>query len=197
LDSDASSRTCFDFGGTSQGSSWMPDGGTWTVVNGQYLGTGPDAPVTCVGAGSSMTASLVDNFSAADVRLHVQMTSLDRPDKVLVLRSKDSGNRIELNFVAAWDDNGTPGGNVMVIQELVNCQQSFLVPPNTVSVPHNVGDTLTVDLDLRGTQLTVKVGGAQVFDGAITAATDPGGVGLAVITGETVRFDDFWVEALD
>ncbi len=175
----------------------MPDGGTWTVVNGQYFGTGPDAPVTCVDAGSSMTASLVNNFSAADVRVHVQMTSLDRPDKVIVLRSRDSGNRIELNFIAYWDDNGTPGGGVLVLQELVDCQQSFLLAPNTIPLPHNVGDTLTVDLDLRGTQLTVKVGGAQVFDGALTIPTDPGGVGLGVITGETVLFDDFWVEALN
>ena len=114
LDSDASSRTCFDFSGTSQGSSWMPDGGTWTVVNGQYVGTGPDDPVTCVGAGSLMTASLVDNFSAADVRVHVQMTSVDRPDKVIVLRSRDSGNRIELNFVAYWDYNGTQQGGFLV-----------------------------------------------------------------------------------
>jgi hypothetical protein len=125
------------------------------------------------------------------------MTSLDRPDKVLVLRSRDSGNRLELNFVASWDDNGTPGGNVMVIQELVNCQQFFLVPPNTVSVPHNVGDTLTVDLVLRGTQLTVKVGGTQVFDGALTIATAPGSVGVGVITGGSAIFDDFWVEALN
>ena len=72
-----------------------------------------------------------------------------------------------------------------------------LVPNPAVSVPHNVGDTITVDLDLRGTQLTVKVGGSQVFDGALAIATDPGGVGLAVITGGTVIFDDFWVEALN
>ena len=198
VDADASSRSCFDFSAASQASSWTPDGGTWSVVNGQYVGTGPSAPVTCTTAGSLITASLVNNFSAANVRLHVQMTSIDRPDKVIVLRSQDSGDRVELNFIAYWNDNGTQAGGVLSIQELTSCAQSFLVPTNTVSVPHNVGDTLTVDLVLRGTQLTVDVGGSQVFDGPLTTIlTAPGGVGLGVITGETVDFDDFWVEDLD
>jgi hypothetical protein len=199
LDSDATSRTCVDFSDPSQGSSWMPDGGTWTVINGQYVATGPDDPVTCVATGGSYTtASLVDNFSAANVRLHVEMTSVDRPDKVIVLRSRDSGDRIELNFIANYEYGGTQMGGELVVQELVNCVQSFLVPLGTISVPHNIGDTITVDLDLVGTQLTVNVGGSQVFDGALTGiATDPGGVGLAVITGGTAIFDDFWVEALN
>ena len=79
VDSDATSRMCFDFTNASEASSWMPDGGTWTVVNGQYAAMGPADPVTCIGAGSYMTASLVDNFSAADVRVHVQMTSIESP----------------------------------------------------------------------------------------------------------------------
>jgi hypothetical protein len=153
--------------------------------------------VTCVGAGSSLTASLVNNFSAADVRLHVQMTSVDRADKAIVLRSRDSGDRIELNFIAFWDNGGTQAGGVMVMQELSNCVQSALVP-NSVPVPHKVGDTLTIDLVLRGNQLTVNVGGSQVFDGALTLMnTAAGGVGLAPIEGGTVIFDDFWVEALN
>jgi hypothetical protein len=195
LDSDATSRMCFDFSSTSAGASWTPDGGTWTVVNGQYVATGPSDPVTCVNSGDLMTASLVNNFSAADVRVHVEMTSVDRPDKVIVLRSRDSGDRIELNFIAYWDNNGTQAGGFLSIQELVNCQQSFLAP--ATPVPHNVGDTLTVDLDLVGTQLTIKVGGVQIFDGALTIPTDPGGVGVGVVTGGTVVFDDFWVEALN
>ena len=196
VDSDASSRMCFDFSSTSAASSWMPDGGTWTVVNGQYVGTGPSDAVTCVGAGSAMTASLVDNFSAADVRVHVQMTSVDRPDKVIVLRSRDSGNRVELNFLANFN-YGTPEGGVLIIQELVNCAYFNRNPPGTIAIPHNIGDTITVDLELRGTQLTVSFDGSQVFSGAIAVATDPGGVGLGVITGGTVVFDDFWVEALN
>jgi len=174
----------------------MPEGGTWTVVNGQYVATGPATAVTCVGAGSLMTASLVDNFSAANVRVHLQMTSLDRPDKVIVLRSRDSGDRIELNFLANYDF-GTPEGGVLVIQELVNCEYFNRNPPGTISIPHMVGETITVDLDLRGTQLTVKVDGSQVFDGALAVATAPGGVGVGVITGGTVVFDDVWVEALN
>jgi hypothetical protein len=188
---------CFDFSNTSAGASWTPDGGTWTVVNGQYVATGPADPVTCVGAGSLMTASLVDNFSAADVRLHVQMTAVDRPDKVIVLRSRDSGDRIELNFVAYWDYNGVQVGGQLIIQELVNCTYFDRSPATPISIPHNVGDPITVDLVLRGTQLTVNFDGSQVFAGAITVATDPGGVGVGVITGGTVIFDDFWVEDLD
>jgi hypothetical protein len=198
MSADASSRACVDFTQTSQGSSWTPEGGAWSVVNGEYVGTGPASPLSCVGGGGSvMTASFLGGFNAADVRLHVQMTSVDRADKVIVLRSRDSGDRIELNFVAHWNDNGTQAGGMLVVQKLVNCEESFLVPPNTVSVPHDVGDTLTVDLELRGTRLTVKVGGAQVFDGTLAIATDPGKVGLAVIFGGTVRFDDLWVEALN
>lgn len=198
LDSDATSRMCFDFTDPSEASSWMPDGGTWTVVNGQYVAMGPADPVTCVNAGSFITASLVDNFSAADVRVHVEMTSIDRPDKVIVLRSRDSGDRIELNFIAYYEYGGNLLGGELVVQELVNCQQSFLVPVGTISVPHNIGDTITVDLELVGTELTVDVDGSQVFDGALTTvATDPGGVGVGVITSATTVFDDFWVEALN
>jgi hypothetical protein len=198
MNADASSRSCFDFTAMSQASSWTPEGGAWSVVNGEYVGTGPASPLTCTGGdGSVMTASLLGGFNAADVRLHVQMTSVDRADKVIVLRSQDSGDRIELNFVAHWNDNGTQAGGMLVVQQLVNCEESFLVPPDTVSVPHDVGDTLTVDLVLRGTQLTVKVGGSQVFDGALAIATNPGKVGLGVIFGGTVRFDDLWVEALN
>ena len=198
VDSDATSRMCFDFTNASEAASWMPDGGTWTVINGQYVAMGPADPVTCIVGGSNMTASLVDNFSAADVRVHVQMTSIDRPDKVIVLRSRDSGDRIELNFIANYEYDGNLLGGQLVVQALVNCVQSFLVPLDTISVPHNIGDTITVDLDLVGTELTVNVDGSQVFDGALTTvATDPGGVGLAVITGATTVFDDFWVEALN
>ena len=57
----------------------------------------------------------LDNFSAADVRVHVQMTSVDRADKVIVLRSRGSGDCIELNFVAFWDDSGAQQGGVLVI----------------------------------------------------------------------------------
>ena len=57
-----------------------------------------------------MTASLVNNFSAADVRVHVQMTSINRPDKVIVLRSHDSGDRVELNFIANYEYDGNQLG---------------------------------------------------------------------------------------
>ena len=195
MDADATSRLCFDFIAPSQAASFIPDGGSWTVSGGQYVGTGPADQVTCTTAGSQLTASLVSGFSAANVRMHVRMTSIDRPDKAIILRSRDSGNRIELNFIDYYSYMGVQNGGVLSIQALTNCAQSSLA--TAVAIPHNVGDPLTVDLVLSGTQLTINVNGSPVFDGALAIGTAPGGAGLGVITGGTVDFDDFWIEALD
>ena len=52
-----------------------------------------------------MTTSVLSTLSATNVRLHARMTSMTRPDKVIVLRSQPSGNRIEVNFRSYFDMN--------------------------------------------------------------------------------------------
>ena len=194
--SDASSRDCFDFSDSASASSWVADGGTWTLDDGGYVGTGPSDPVTCPDAGSLLTASVLEGFSAADVRVHVKMTALVRSDKVIVLRSRDSRNRIELNFRAYYEYEGTQYGGDLIIQELVDCEQTIHVDQGEVSVPHEIGEAITADIELRGNHFTVSVDEAEVFDADLSVATDAGGVGFAVITDATTLYDDFVIEAL-
>jgi hypothetical protein len=194
---DASSRSCFDFSDSGAASSWVADGGSWTIDHGGYVGTGPTDPVTCPDAGSLMTASLLEDFSAADVRVHVKMTALVRSDKVIVLRSRDSGNRIELNFRAFYEYDGTRYGGDLIVQDLVDCEQTLHVNEAEASIPHETGDAITADIELRGTRLTVSVDGTEAFDGDLPVATDAGGVGFAVITQGETLYDDFVIEVLE
>lgn len=194
-----SSRLCYDFNDLSDDDDWTPEGGQWAATSaGAYVGIGPAAPVNCpADAGSYMTASLLDGFSAANVRMHVQMTGGAGPDKVLVLRARDGRNRIELNFRSNFGPLSVHGGD-LVVQEIVDCVNADHVPQNTIAIPHAMNDVLDVDLELRGRQLQVWIGGNSVFDAEVPGiSTEAGAVGLAVFINGTIRFDNFIVESLD
>ena len=206
LAADASAQICIDFSSSSDAAKFTPDVGadadagtnnaTWAIVNGAYVGTKPSGDVTCVGAGSLFTASNLSNFSAADVRVRVKMTSLTRVDKVLVLRERDSGNRIELNFRANYIDNGQTAGGDLVIQELIGCQATTYVDPGVVLIPHSLLQTLAVEVELRGQQFKVTVDGNVVYNMALSVVTAAGSVGFALIYDSVEMFDDLIVESL-
>jgi len=193
---DVTERSCFDFNDGST-SGWEVDGGEWAAVDGTYEVTGPAEPASCPETGSLITASLAPDISAANVRVSAQLTDLERADKVLVLRSRDSGNRIELNFRSFHDDEGVIYGGDLVVQELVDCMLTTHVLPQTVEVPHELAESLVVDVELRGTALTVVVGGETVFEDEVPVSIEPGGVGFGVITSGVARFDDLVVEVLE
>lgn len=193
---------CVDFADDSSADRFTPEGGTWTVKDGAYVATAPDERTNCSDGdpetmGSDMTASLLDGFSASALLMHARLTSIERPDKVIVLRERDSGNRIELNFRANFDDGGEPSGGDLVIQELLDCQFIPHVRPGTVLIPHEIGQPIDVDIELQGQSLRVDVDGEPAFSGTLDIATDAGSVGFAVITSSTAQFDDLTVESYD
>jgi hypothetical protein len=207
LASDVSQRLCYDFTSASDSSNFTSEAGTWSVQDGTYHGLGPqDGQITCPGgpyAGSGMTTSVLTSLSAADVRVHARMTSWTTPDKVLVLRSQASGDRIEINFRSYWANQ--QAGD-LVIQSLIGCQQFQYVGPETIRVPQYPYQAIDVDVQLRGQRLTVAMDGKQLYDDTPTATdvdggthslpTEPGSVGFGVFwNGEDV-FDDFVVEVL-
>lgn len=208
--SDVAQRLCFDFSDASQGQSFAPEAGTWSVAGGSYLGVGPaGGQVTCPGGpfgGSAMTASVLSTLSATDVRVHARMTSITRPDKVLVLRAQPSGDRIELDFRSYFTIDGTQYGGDFVVSMLSQCNQIFFVPAGTIPVPQFDDTPIDVDVQLVGGRLTVSIDGKPIYDASPMATgidggtrplpSQPGSVGFGVFMDGEVAFDDLIVEVL-
>jgi len=202
-DSGAAQQLCNDFTASTSSAEFTPEAGAWIVSQGSYNASGPSEQIICPGGedgGSGMTASLLAGVSAQDVRIHAKLTSIVAPDKVLVLRSRPGGNRIELNFVANYTYEGEDRGGALHISELVNCVNTVYVDANVGSdrvwIPHAIGQAIVVDLQLVGTQLTVVVDGKQVFDNTLPVSNPSGSVGFAVFRDAETQFDDFLVEVL-
>ena len=200
-DSGVVQELCYDFSDSASAADFNPEAGTWAISDGRYNATGPSTQVTCPGGvdgGSGMIASVLGNLSAQNVRVHAKMTSVKAPDKVLVLRSRSGGNRIELNFVANFTYDGVDQGGALNISELADCVNTTYVAANTntVQVPHAIGQAIVVDVQLIGQHLTVVVDGRQVFDNTLPVSTVAGSVGFAVFRDAETEFDDFRVEVL-
>ena len=208
--SNVSQRLCFDFSDPSQCNSFKPEAGSWSDVDGSYHGTGPtNGQITCPGGpftGTAMTTSVLSTLSATNVRLHARMTSMTRPDKVIVLRSQPSGNRIEVNFRSYFDMNDKQYGGDVVISALYNCHQVFFVLPDAISIPQYDNQPIAVDVQLLGQRLTISLDGRQIYDDTPTATdldsgtrqlpAESGSVGFGVFYDGEVAFDDLIVEVL-
>jgi hypothetical protein len=181
---------------------FVPEAGNWSVAGGIYTAIGPAEEVTCPpDGGTVMTASVLAGLSAQNVRVHAKMTSVVGADKLLVLRSRPGGNRIEVNFRANFVYQGQPSGGDLNVADLVDCVDvgDYIDAggANRILVPHAVGQAIVVDLQLIGQQLTIAVDGQIVFDGSLPLSTKPGSVGFAVFRSTAVLFDDFVVDVLD
>jgi hypothetical protein len=174
---------CDDFeSGTAE--KWQPVDGTWTVDNAEYVGrAGNDR----CGTGFSSNETLVRNLQATDVDISLEMRSIQRVDKGIILRSTSPENQIELNFLA-------DGFNLLIVQHLIDCQLTLL---HAVGVPHQLGEIIRVRARLVGQRLQVWVNGRQVLDGLFPFRTARGAVGMSVITdlGYSV-FDNVRVDVL-
>jgi len=175
---------CDDFeSGTAEG--WQPYDGTWSVDSREYVGR---AGIDQCGTGFSSNESLIRNLDAADVDVRLEMRSIQRVDKGIILRSTAAGDQIELNFRAS------PSFSDLIVQELAGCQFNFL---DAVALPHEMGQVLHVHARLVGQRLTVWVDGRLVFDRSLPFQAKHGGVGLAVITDHGVSaFDNVRVKSL-
>ncbi len=180
---------CDDFA-DGEASGWTPEGGSWAVVDGRYIGMGPSSldPSQC--AASLMTASLRSGTEATNVAMHVDIGAEARADKTIVLRAADGRNRIELNFRSApYDD--------LVVQELVDCELVFHTGEAEIHVPQPEGERIFVDVTLEGQHLVVLVNGQMVVDRDFTFAnTGQGLVGVAVIDSAITSFDSLYMNRL-
>lgn len=198
VDAGVAQRRCYDFGDPTGAADFVPEAGTWMVTNGTYTVVGPQNQVTCPdGDGSLMTASVLSNLSAKDVRVHAKLTAISSPDKVIVLRSRPNGNRIELNFRSNFVFEDVAQGGDLYIAALVDCTAVAYVPVATVLIPHAIGQTIVADVQLIGQNLTVAVDGKTVFDGNLPVPTEPGTVGLATFREAVTQFDELVVDVLD
>ena len=203
LDPGPAQRICCDFANSSCGADFNSEAGTWVISNGSYNASGPPSQVTCPGGafgGSGMSASVLSNFSTPDVRVHAKMTSVKGPDKVLVLRSRPGGNRIELNFVANYTYDGEALGGFLNISELVGCVNATYLAVGAGSysapIPHAIGQAIVVDVQLIGSHLTVLVDAKEVFDDILEISNAAGSVGFAVFRDAETQFNDLVVEVL-
>jgi Resolvase, N terminal domain len=88
---------CDDFSsGTAE--QWEPQVGVWTVEDGEYVGEGTFNP-TCFGiSNDELNRTLIRNLEASNVDVRVDIRSIERVDKGIILRSTGPDNQIELNF---------------------------------------------------------------------------------------------------
>ena len=178
---------CDDFdNGTAD--RWQPVDGTWTVVDREYVGR---AGIDRCDTGFSSNESLIKHLAATDVDVRLQMRSIQRVDKGLILRSSSPGNQIELNFLA-------DGYNALAIQQVTNCRlQVYEVLFGIPALRHELGEIIEVRVKLVGQRLQVWSKGQLVLDGLFPFRMTPGSVGVSVITdlGYSV-FDNVRVDVL-
>jgi hypothetical protein len=190
-------QLCYDFSNASSALDFDPEAGTWVVADGTYNASEISSQVTCDGEGTVMTSSVLRNLSAQDLRLHAKLFSVVGPDKVIVLRSRPGGNRIELNFRATFTDEGEVQGGDLSIYDVVNCASTRYAESDTTLIPHSIGQAIVVDIQLIGTQLKVVVDGAEVLNHTLSGlSTTAGTVGFATFREVETQFDDLLVEVL-
>lgn len=181
---------CADFNdGQTEGFSY--EGGEWEVVDERLIGYGPNAPTgDCTE--SLMTHAVLTDVRAQDVHMKVQLTAMERVDKVILLRNEDSANRLQLNFRALTRDGDY--GDLMV-QETRGCVFTVLTELGEVPIGHDMGEPIDAEIFLTGQRLVVLVNGETVLDRSFPIAEVTGAVGIGVIDHATSVFDDLVIYA--
>ena len=182
---------CDDFS-TSRLSHWQLDGGAWSVADGRLIGRG--SLPTGRPCRSPTDQALIRGLHAHNVDLRVDMTSLTGADKLLVLRSVDPSNQIELNLRAA-----RPGAYPadLIVQERTACQLILHTPEFAVRIPpHHVGQPIHVRVLLIDNHLRVWIDGVAVLNQTFPFAVQTGRVGLSVSEGSVTAFDHVNVQVL-
>jgi len=163
---------------------WEPLGGSWEVVDHEYVGTG--GPESCA-TGTSTNETIIRDLSAQNVEMRLEMRSQQRVDKGVILRSTGPGDKIALNFRA-------DPFNDLVVQELGACQ--FIVFDANTRIPHPVGETIDVRVKLVGDHLAVWIDGQLVLDRSFPFRATSGSAGLVVIDEGVTAFDNVQVALL-
>ena len=183
---------CDDFNSGSA-ENWSPQGAAiWTVERGRYIGAGAfGAPCT----GFSSKETLIRGLQASNVDIELDMQSIERVDKAIILRSTGPDNQIEINFRAERPGEFPAD---LIVQEVVNCQFILHTPEFEVLIPpHQVGETIHVRVRLTGNRLQVWIDHVLVLKRSFPFTAMQGRVGLGVIEMGITAFDNVQVEVLD
>jgi len=182
---------CDDFS-AGNADRWSPSGGLWAVVDRRYVGEGTDERFGCGEFPTNQT--LIRDFQAQDVDIELAMTSIARVDKILVLRSADPDNQIEVNFRA--ERLGEFPAD-LVVQERKQCAFTLLTPEFSVLIrPHQVGQTIHARAQLVHDRLRVWIDGTLVLNRSFPFAVRSGALGVGVIGGGVTAFDNVFVHRL-
>lgn len=190
-DADGDPLFCADFNdGETRGFDW--EGGDWEVVDKRLVGYGPDAAQgDCVD--HLMTHAVLTDVRAENVHMTLEMAAMERVDKVVLLRSKDAANRLQLNFRALTRDGDY--GDLMV-QETRGCNFTLLTQEGEIPIGHDMGEKIDVEIWLSGVHLKVDVNGHTVLDRDFPINVETGAVGLGVIDHATSMFDDVVINSM-
>ena len=182
---------CDDFS-TGNADRWSPSGGLWGVADGRYVGEGTDERFGCGEFPTNQT--LIRDFEARDVDLSLDMTSIERVDKMVVLRSADSDNQIAVNFRAERPGEFPAD---LIVQERSQCAFTLLTPEFSVLIPpHQVGQTIHARVLLVHDRLGVWIDGTLVLNRSFPFSERTGAVGVDVIGGGVTAFDNVFVHRL-
>lgn len=172
-------------------SRWVPQGGTWTVIDGEYVGQGKgDGSAPCGSIG--IAQSVIKWVRAANVEVEADMRSIERVDKWIILRSVNPENEIKVNFRAERPDSYPAD---LIVEQLHDCQNITFTPEFSVLIPpHQVGQTIHVHVILVGKRLRVLIDRVLVLDRTFPFPRVAGRVGLAAHDDEygpgTTAFDN-------
>jgi len=130
---------------TPLGDRWEVHGGSWEIVDGWLQGLGEtdrlhvDTPSALDLAGA---VAVVRGVTATNVSTCLDMTSLERVDKGIVLRWRGPDDGIWLGFRGLEADGLISD---LTVAQAVDGVPTLYTPSHTVAIrPHNIGDTIHV-----------------------------------------------------
>lgn len=167
---------------------WTPQGGTWAVINREYVVRGTAGTPTSCGFPLDIAQSVISRLSASNVEVEADMRSIQRVDKFLVLRSARADREIFINFRAE-----RPGSFPadLVVSQFDHCEQTNLTPEFSVLIPpHQVGQTIHVHAILIGSRLRILIDDVLVLDRRFPFLRHAGRVGLAGIKDDSITAFD-------
>jgi hypothetical protein len=180
---------------TANANNWRPNGGTWRMQDGTYLGEGTiKTSESCQKSYGAQT--MIKDFKAQNVFIELDMKSKQMVDKLVILRSVDRGNQIELNFRAE-----RPGSYPadLIVQQFNNCQFELLTPEFSVLIPpHQIDQKIHVKVQLIERRLTVWIDNIKVLEKMFPSLSlRSGGFGIGIIQTGITEFDNVNVKSLD
>ena len=167
--------TVVDQGTTSAPSAWSASSGTLVQTSNIYNGTTSGLPLV----GTHLRYD--QGFGWTDYQVALTLRSDDDDALGVLVRYQDSDNYYRFS----WDKQRN-------YRRLVKVHNGVYTLLASDTVPYVEGQTYQVEMQVEGSQLTVRIDGATIFavtDSSVTAGT----VGLYSWANSSARFDDVQV----